>query len=726
MMTFKRFLWLSALLAVAGCGGGGGSSGSTPLVPPTPGTGASTVAFLDVQLSSPTIANTGVGGVTATITAVDSNRNAVSGAALTVTADSGLLSFVGTAGAVTNPAGQVAASVTIGSVHTNRTITITAAVGGVTGTAKLNVVDSPTGTTPAAVEIIAASTTVGTGGDGVVIRAFVKDANNNALPAAAVTFRASTGTLSSVSAVTDAAGSASATFSSGSDSSNRSAVITVSSGAVSNTITLPITGTRLTLSGPTALILGNSAAFDVVVTDSKGNVVPSVTVTASSSLGNALTAVGGSSTNSSGQVRYTYTATNPGTDNLVFTGAGATASPSPALVVSGEDFAFVSPNPSTTVAVNTIQAVQVRLRSGGVAQVGKVINFAATGGTLSAASVNTDANGIAQVNFSSSSAGPVTVQARVSGSATSATLPLVVVATVPSTLVLQISPTSIAPNLSTASGNQAQVVAKVTDAAGNPVQGQTVNFTRLIDPSGGNLLQASATTDSSGQATVAYRSGAQSTANNGVVLSATVASFPAVTGSATLTVNQTALFIALGTGNVITNVDPQTYKKDWVVYVTDSNGIPVNGVTLTIKAIPTFYLTGRLLWNGKSWTYEPGKIFSCRNEDANTDGILSAGEDDNKDGVLWPGNVIAVSPGNVQTTNGRATISLTYAESYVPWVQVRLSASATVTGTESRTDAEFIVVGDAADFTVETAPPAGVTSPYGLTPKPGAVCTGPF
>ena len=44
-----------------------------------------------------------------------------------------------------------------------------------------------------------------------------------------------------------------------------------------------------------------------------------------------------------------------------------------------------------------------------------------------------------------------------------------------------------------------------------------------------------------------------------------MASNAVVTGTATLTVNQTALFIALGTGNVIQNLDTQTYKKDWVV-----------------------------------------------------------------------------------------------------------------------------------------------------------------
>jgi hypothetical protein len=312
------------------------------------------------------------------------------------------------------------------------------------------------------------------------------------------------------------------------------------------------------------------------------------------------------------------------------------------------------------------------------------------------------------------------------------TLPLFVIATVPDKLVLQITPTSLPPNVGTSTASQAQVVAKVTDADSNPVQGQVVNFSRITDPSGGTLLQASATTDASGQASVAYQAGPESTANNGVALKATVANAPSVTGQATLTVNQAALFIALGTGNVVGNLDPQTYLKDYVAYVTDSNGIAVNGVTLTVKAIPTDYITGVLKWNGVTYEYVPEDIplkneyraYRCRTEDVNGNGILDLGEDKNGDGVLWPGNVIAVSPSNVQTKDGRATLSLTYAESYVPWVVLRLTASATVAGTESRTDSTFIVRGSTEDFSSETKPPAAVVSPFGIVPAPGLIASG--
>ncbi len=50
----------------------------------------------------------------------------------------------------------------------------------------------------------------------------------------------------------------------------------------------------------------------------------------------------------------------------------------------------------------------------------------------------------------------------------------------------------------------------------------------------------------------------------------------------------------------------------------------------------------------------------------------------------------------------------------MPWVKVRLTAQATVSGTESSNAQEFYVRGLAADFSSATNPPAGTTSPFGV------------
>jgi hypothetical protein len=457
--------------------------------------------------------------------------------------------------------------------------------------------------------------------------------------------------------------------------------------------------------------------------DSNGNAVANAAVSVSSGLGNTLSTAAGT-TDANGQLSVSYTASKVGSDTISYSGLGASGTL--AFAVSGEDFVFTSPAASVKVPVNTNQPLQVRYRVNGSGVVGQTISFVTTSGVLSASSAVTDASGMASVSISAATASPATVVAKIAGGTAQATLPLNFVATVPARLVLQASPTAITPNTSGAA-NQAQVLAKVFDANGNPVSDVTVNFSRDADPSGGQLLQPSALTDINGQATVQYAAGAQSTASNGVKLHAAVASSPAVFGDAALTVSQSALFIALGTGNVIGNIDPQTYKKDWVVYVTDANGVAVPSVELTVKALPVSYRKGTLKYNSTVWDYQRDAsnnpiYVECQNEDTllglsdsnSYNGILNAGEDFNGNGKLEPGNVISVSPGVLKTdSTGRATLSLIYAESYSPWVVINLQVQAIVSGTASITNSIFVVEHLATDFSTETVTPAGLNSPFG-------------
>ncbi len=734
--TFIRGGWRAAfgallIATLAACGGGSstcqdvtggtaceGSGGGGTTLPPV-------AADLVLVLNSTSVSNSGTATVTATVTTLDGNRNALAGAPVTLSANAGGIVTVADAAAVTNASGVLTGVVGIGSDTSVRTITVTAVSGSITRTAALSVVANPDGAQATSIEILASATTVKTGGDTVQLTAFVKDASNNAMASQPVAFSASTGTLSAVSALTNASGAATASFSAGSDRSNRSATITVTAGAITQTLVLQIQGTSLTISGRESLALNDAADYTVTAEDSNGNRLSGVTVTATSQSGNFVSP-DAAVTDASGQATFRLVSTRSGADTLRFFGAGAQKLAN--VTVSGDDFSFTTPAANTLVNIGQSQTISVSYRVGGLAQVGRTIAFAATGGTLTAGSVTTNASGIATTSISSNSAGPVIVQATVVGGTTSATLPISFVATNPASLVLQVGQASIAPNPAGSTANNTQVIARVVDAANNPVQGKAVTFRRVADPSGGSLQQASATTDASGQATVTYVSGSQSTATNGVVLEASVPnqSGTAITGTASLTVNQTPLFITLGTGNVVASLDAQTYRKDWVVYVTDADGNAVSGVTLTFRVIPTKYGRGRLTFLDPVWGYL-APIETCPNEDLDADGILDPGEDSNGDGVLWPGNVVAVSPGSVQTDGtGRATISLIYAESYAPWVEVTLTATARVSGTESRRDATFTLPGQAADFSDEEVPPAGVVSPFGdlgLTVPAG--CTRP-
>ncbi|MBI2732746.1 MAG: Ig-like domain-containing protein [Aquabacterium sp.] len=476
--------------------------------------------------------------------------------------------------------------------------------------------------------------------------------------------------------------------------------------------------------------------------DSKGAVIPGATVEVTAgTLGNALSSLS-ATTDANGAATFSYTPTNAGTDTLIFSALGATATAT--LAVSGQDFVFTSPASGTSVTVGASTSISVRYRLNGVAVSGATVNFAATGGTFSSSTGVTNGSGVATTSLTSTFAGPTTVTATISGVGT-ISLPISFVATTPANIVLQVSPSAIAPNANGSVAQQATVSARVTDANGNPVKGVTVDFSRTADPSIGNLSAPSATTDANGEASVKYISGPNSTATDGVRISGTV-SGTSVVGNTQLTVNQQALFIALGTSNTISNltvngvVDETTYVKPWTVYVTDANGVAVSGKTLTIRILSVAYGKGRLaysttdgVWEASDYTgaidvntvMPAGNMLWCTSEDANNNGTLDSGEDTNGSGSLEPGNVISLAPGNstvVTDVNGRATINLLYAESYAPWVQVTLRATATVAGTESKKDATFVVSGMSTDFSKADTPPAGVVSPFGRR----ASCASPY
>jgi len=472
------------------------------------------------------------------------------------------------------------------------------------------------------------------------------------------------------------------------------------------------------VSGATSTAAGSTLTLTFNAADSKQVAISGVALALTSALGNGLPAT--ATTDAAGQASVQYVATKPGTDTITVTGAGASVIVGVTVTGTDEDLSFITPAPSRQVVVNTPQTLTIRYRKAGVAQANVPVNLAATIGTLTASNVTTNASGEASVSVQSSFAGSSMLSATLANSTTpvQATLPLNFIATTPASLVLQVTPTALAPNQLGQTAQQATLVAKVTDANGNPVSGTTVNFSQQADPSGGLLQQASAVTDNNGVATVQYLSGATTTASNAVRLRATVASDIAVTGSAAMTVNQSALFIALGTGNTITNFNPETYEKNWTVYVTDANGVRVAGVPVTVKVIPNYFRKGSLIWSEPDsfWIYN-GPYLECPNEDrGNLNGILDPGEDINGDQTLTPGNVVALTASTVTTdANGTATITMRYAELFASWIGVRLTATAIVAGTESVSFKDFHLDKLAGDYSIKTVSPAGVASPFGVT-----------
>jgi len=495
----------------------------------------------------------------------------------------------------------------------------------------------------------------------------------------------------------------------------------VTAGKAVGSIVIPVSGTALSIAGSGSLqVGGNPATYTVRAVDSSSGPISLAKITVVSSLGNTVSPAE-VTTDPTGSASFQYTPTTAGTDTLKVSGLGTEATSS--VVVTAVDFSAVAPASNTAIVVGASQVVTVRYKVSGVGVVGKSVAFTTSRGAFAApTAVVTDANGEASATLSSTTAGPGVVVAQIAGVG-QVNIPVQFIATNPATIIVQANPGAILPN-TTGNTNQSTIEVSVRDAAGNAVANQQVNFSTLQDVSNGTLSPGSATTDSNGRAQVQFISGPLSTPANGVVIQAEVAG-TAIRGTTMLTVNGKSLFISIGFGNTISNLNETTYSKEFSVYVTDANGVAVGNQAVALSVIPQIYRKGWLGWNTKLWTISAGSgagTAVCANEDVNADGVLGTGEDTSGDGRLTPGNVAVSAPGSVTTDSaGRAAFSVQYGEQFVPWVKVWIVARASVAGTESRQAMLYDLEGLSSDFTNETTPPAGVTSPFGSSSS----CTDP-
>lgn len=573
-----------------------------------------------------------------------------------------------------------------------------------------------TANTAANVEVLSSTNALLSAGSEALITGFVKNSANVGLAGKSVTFSSSSGTLQVTSSVTDAAGSVFAKLTAGSDKSMRDITVTVTVGTASGSVVVPVTGTSVSVAGSGSLQAGGAASqYTVRMIDSSGNAIGGAKVALSSALGNSVSS-SSLSTDQTGAATFLYTPNIAGTDTLRVSGLGASASAT--VVINAIDFVALSPASNKSIAIGAREAVRVQYKQSGVAVSGQLVSFSTTRGTFVTSTATTDALGQASAELFSTTSGPATVVAQIFGVG-SVNLPVQFVATTPTTIVVQSNPGSVLPNTS-GSTNQSTIEAIVRDVNGNAVADRQVNFTAIQDLSNGILSPGIATTDANGRAQVQFIPGASSTPANGVEIRASVAS-TAISGTTFLTVNGKALFITIGFGNTIANLDETTYTKLFSVYVTDANGVSVGNQIVDLSVIPRNYYKGSLIFVKPIWTYN-GTPTICANEDINFDGILDAGEDTSSNGRLTPGNIAVAAPGSVTTdASGRATFSLRYGEQFAPWATVELTARATVGGTESRQAISFDLVGLAGDFNQESIPPAGVVSPFGSS----GLCTNP-
>jgi len=746
VIKMRKLGWLTALvaLALAGCGGGDGSDFAGNGSSGGSSGGASNVTSVSVSASAASIPADGSASVTVTALVRDANNVALSGQTVTFSASAGSLVVTQ---ATSDSSGNATATISAGGAASGTQITVTATVGSVSGTTTINVVASQQ-----TVTLIASSPQLPSNGSKpVTVQAIVRNASNQLVSGVAVQFTTTSGGITPVvtaagaaanpavpAGITDANGTAAAQLVP-LDPTNRTITVTASMGSTSAAVNVSVVGTTVTVTGPSSVILGGSASYAVAVLDSGNAGISGVTVGVSSAHGNTLSATS-LVTDSTGHATFTVTAAQAGNDTITATALGLSATQ--ALSVSSQSVQFTQPLADATVDINASQPVTLVWTNNGAPQTGQSVSFSTTRGTFGncsgsvTTSVTTDGTGTATTAICSKTAGPAVITAT-AGTVTRQ-VAINFVATAPTQMSLQASPSTVQPQ------GQSTITAVLRDVSGNLVANQTVSF-QLSDVTGGSLSAGSAVTNLQGQAQVVYTASSAQSASNGVQITATVQNFPAVTGTVTLTVGGQAVFLSLGTGATISENQAKTqFLLPYIVQASDAAGNPVANVTitLTLHSNPPFapdsnvaltptgvnftapaaayaaYWKGQWVYNGTKWIWSPADPLGCLNEDVNGTGIFSSSEDLNGNGRLDPGDVASVSPGTIVTdSSGSANITIAYPESYAAWVQVKLVATATVSGTQSSTYTVFQLP-MLADYVSRPGDPPGKISPFGVGVDP--------
>jgi len=553
---------------------------------------------------------------------------------------------------------------------------------------------------------------------------------------------------------TDANGRATASLSI-SDTTVRTVQVTAASGAVSQTISIPVVGTVISISGSSTIVFNSPTQFSLSLRDSAGGPITGAPVSVTSANGNLISPAV-IATDSLGQATFNVTGQVAGTDTITASAQGV--SETYTASVSSTQMIFTPATVVDDILVNTGHRIEVTLQQNGAAVPNAQLSFNATRGTLRTSlngplltgPVLTGANGSVDVFIDSPSAGISTLTATALADGTTATTQVEFISDNPTNITLQASPTVVGANIDPSGTKSSQIIAVVRDPADNPVKGIRVDFSSITDPSNGRIEPGFGQTDSFGVATASFIAGANATGPDGVEIQGqvTTQSGGTLTATTKLTVAALQLAVQMGTGNEISDTDT-SYTMPWVAVVSDSAGNPVENALVTVSVKPLFFRKGHWIPNplGAGWAAEPTLV--CPSEDANENGRLDwdpaaddtdgdgqfspgEGEDLNGDGRLTPGGpAVASVVGSGRTdATGLANIEVTYPQDEAVWSRVELQVNMTTTaGTQGTATEEFWlpVLGD--DVSSLNQAPPGARSPhskYGLGPAIIAPLTTPL
>ena len=477
-----------------------------------------------VQLDTSTSTVSAGGPATLTATVTDANGNRVPGETVMFTFstntsgasfNSNGASFSSLSG-VTDANGQATVQYTAGTTAGADTVRVVATSTGVTGSTSITVTAPSGGAVSSAITSIsvangATGPVIANGVNTVAVRATVQGASGP-LSSIPVTFSTTAGSFAAsattATATTNASGIATVNLIAPTSPGTATVTASASGFSASTTITFVAGAAAVVqlVANPTTVNPNATSAITARVTDAQGNPVSGQTLTFTAPSRGTLSALTGI-TDTNGQFAVTYTAgATPATDTIqVRTVNGITGTLSITITpASGATSISIANGVTGPVIANGVNAVAIRATVQGASGPlsGSTVTFTTTAGTFAAsvttAEATTNASGIATVNLiAPTSPGTATVTASASGFSASTTITFVAGAAAVVQLVA--NPTTVNPNATSA------ITARVTDAQGNPVSGQTLTFTA---PSRGTLSALTGITDTNGQFAVTYTAGA--------------------------------------------------------------------------------------------------------------------------------------------------------------------------------------------------------------------------
>lgn len=463
---------------------------------------ASPVGTVTVTAGSDSIPADGASGTLITALVKDKNGDTIT--------DGTLVSFTTTAGTVSAATATTLngeASVTLTSSTYLGTAVVTATCSGISATVSVSFTAGP------ARDMVVSANPDNLSADGVstsTIRAKVTDIFNNPISGETVSFSALYGTISPVTATTDANGIATVTYTAP-DTFPPSGTDTVTgvstNGTTSSTVITLIqamVGSVTVTAGSSTLVADGSSSTVIIATvkDINNNPVPDGTAVSFTTTAGTVSSSTAATTNGMATVTL-KSSTNLGTATVTATSGGVSGSGTITFIAGPVATLTVTAIPDNLSAgitnTSTVTAKARDLHNNPVS--GETITFTVVSGRLSAATATTDADGIATVTYTAPDAVPAwgtdTVTAAstngTSGSDTITILPI----QVGSVTVTAADSTLVADGLSST-----LITAAVKDTRGNNVpDGTAVSFAA----SAGALSSATATT-TNGTATVTLTS----------------------------------------------------------------------------------------------------------------------------------------------------------------------------------------------------------------------------